>query len=58
MQMIVVSFQQAANHRATDAMPLHLQLFLQIVQTAIEPFGVAHRIPSRMGLNQCQQGRF
>jgi hypothetical protein len=56
--MIVVRFQQAANHRPADTMPLRIQLFLKIVQTAIEPFGVIHRIASRMWLDQRQQRNF
>ena len=51
MQMIVMSFQQAPNHWPADAMPLRLELFLKIVQTAIEPFGVGHRIASCMRLD-------
>ena len=58
IEMIVVRFQQAANHRPADTMPLRIQLFLKIVQTAIEPFGVIHRIASRMWLDQRQQRNF
>ena len=57
MQMIVVSMQQAANHRSADAMPLPSQLFLKIAQTAIEPFAIGHRIASCMRLDQRQQRR-
>jgi len=49
--MVVVGFQQAANHRSAHGVPLRIELFLQIVQTAIEPFGVVHRIARRMGLD-------